>query len=102
MLRQSTVGVQFRPARPAPIRTGAGPHDLSAPHLDGHPVMAQRRVGLWLIGACGGVGSTTALGLQSLARGMAAPTGLVTALPAFETLDLDSYDSFVVGGHDIR
>ena len=51
--------------------------------------MAQRRVGLWFIGACGGVASTTALGLAALARGLDPPTGLVTALPAFAGLDLD-------------
>ena len=64
--------------------------------------MAQRRVGLWLIGACGGVGSTTALGLAALALGQAGTTGLVTALPTFADLDLDEADQFVVGGHDIR
>jgi len=64
--------------------------------------MAQRRVGLWLIGACGGVGSTTALGLAALARGLTPPTGLVTALPQFAGLDLDAPAGFVVGGHDIR
>jgi myo-inositol-1-phosphate synthase len=64
--------------------------------------MAQRRVGLWLIGACGGVGSTTALGLAALARGLTPPTGLVTALPRFAGLDLDAPGHFVIGGHDIR
>ena len=64
--------------------------------------MAQRRVGLWLIGGCGGVGSSTALGLAALARGLTPTTGLVTALPSFATLDLDGPSAFVVGGHDIR
>jgi myo-inositol-1-phosphate synthase len=64
--------------------------------------MAQRRVGLWFIGACGGVASTSALGLSALARGLTPTTGLVTALPAFAHLDLDEPASFVVGGHDIR
>lgn len=64
--------------------------------------MASRRVGLWLIGACGGVGSTTALGLSALARGLTPPTGLVTALPQFASLGLDEPASFTVGGHDIR
>ena len=64
--------------------------------------MAQRRVGLWIVGACGGVGSTTALGLAALARGLTPPTGLVTALPQFAGLDLDEPSAFVVGGHDIR
>lgn len=64
--------------------------------------MAERRVGLWLIGAFGGVGGTTALGLAALAQGRATPNGLVTALPQFESVPFDSFDSFVVGGHDIR
>ena len=52
-------------------------------------VMAQRRVGLWLIGACGGVASTTALGLSALARGLTSTTGMVTALPQFAGHDFD-------------
>jgi myo-inositol-1-phosphate synthase len=64
--------------------------------------MAQRRVGLWFIGAGGGVASTAALGVSALARGLTPPTGLVTALPQFAGLDLDGPGSFVLGGHDIR
>jgi myo-inositol-1-phosphate synthase len=64
--------------------------------------MSTRRVGLWLIGACGGVGSTVALGLEALQRGLIGPTSITTALPAFAGLDLDGFDTFVVGGHDIR
>ena len=43
--------------------------------------MAQRRIGLWFIGACGGVAGTTALGIAALARGLTSGAGLVTALP---------------------
>ncbi len=64
--------------------------------------MAQRRIGLWFIGACGGVASTSTLGLAALARNLTSQTGLVTALPQFAGLDLDSPAAFVVGGHDIR
>src|SRR4051812_14265466 len=64
--------------------------------------MPERRVGLWMVGAFGGVGSTTALGLAALARGLAEPTGLVTALPRFRDIPLDQPAAFVVGGHDIR
>jgi myo-inositol-1-phosphate synthase len=66
------------------------------------PSEPSRLVGLWMIGAFGGVGSTVALGLSALARGLSEPTGLVTALPAFEPLGLDAPSSFVIGGHDIR
>jgi myo-inositol-1-phosphate synthase len=61
-----------------------------------------RRVGLWLIGAFGGVGSTAALGLSALARGLTDTTGLATQLPMFEGVDVDPFNAFVVGGHDIR
>jgi myo-inositol-1-phosphate synthase len=61
-----------------------------------------RRVGLWLIGAHGGVGSTTALGLAALAKGIATSNGMVTALTDFATLDFDDPEAFTVGGHDLR
>jgi myo-inositol-1-phosphate synthase len=64
--------------------------------------MNERRVGLWLIGACGGVGSTATLGLAALRRGVSDSTSLVTALPLFEKLHLDEPAQFVVGGHEIR
>ncbi len=64
--------------------------------------MNERRVGLWLVGACGGVGTTAALGLAALARGLTDTTSLVTALPLFEPLGLDEPGQFVVGGHEAR
>jgi myo-inositol-1-phosphate synthase len=64
--------------------------------------MNQHRVGIWLIGACGGVGSTAVLGLAALRRGLIDTTALVTALPSFTALDLDEAGQFVVGGHDVR
>jgi myo-inositol-1-phosphate synthase len=64
--------------------------------------MSTRRVGLWLIGAFGGVGSTAALGLAALARGLTDTTALTTALPFFDGVDLDPFPAFVLGGHDIR
>jgi myo-inositol-1-phosphate synthase len=64
--------------------------------------MTARRVGLWMIGAFGGVGTTVALGLAALRRGLIDTTSMVTALPQFDTLDLDQPAQFVVGGHDIR
>lgn len=64
--------------------------------------MPNRRVGLWLIGALGGVGATVALGLAAWRRRLCDTTGLVTALPPFAPIDLDPPEAFVVGGHDIR
>jgi myo-inositol-1-phosphate synthase len=64
--------------------------------------MSDRRVGLWLVGACGGVGTTATLGLAALSRGLIDETSLVTALPLFGALGLDSPRQFVVGGHEVR
>src|SRR5579862_3248071 len=64
--------------------------------------LAKRRVGLWLIGACGGIGGTVALGVEALRRGLIGATSVTTDLPAFKHLDLDDFASFVLGGHDIR
>lgn len=64
--------------------------------------MTESRVGLWLIGAFGGVGTTAALGLAALRRGLADHTGLVTALSLFEALRLNEPTHFVLGGHDVR
>jgi myo-inositol-1-phosphate synthase len=64
--------------------------------------MSERRVGLWLIGAFGGVGTTAALGLAALRRGLIDSTSMVTALPMFDRLGLDQPAQFVLGGHDVR
>jgi myo-inositol-1-phosphate synthase len=64
--------------------------------------MSERRVGLWMIGACGGVGTTVALGLAALKRGLIDTTSMVTALPMFEGIDLDGPGDFVLGGHEVR
>lgn len=64
--------------------------------------MTKRRVGLWLIGAHGGVCSTAVLGLSALSRKLSDTTSLVTASPLFDGVELDDFDTFVVGGHEIR
>jgi myo-inositol-1-phosphate synthase len=64
--------------------------------------MARKRVGLWLIGAFGGVGTTITLGLTAMARGLTGRVGLVTEGPLFAGLTLPEPADFVVGGHDIR
>ncbi len=64
--------------------------------------MPGHRVGLWLVGAFGGVGTAITVGLCAMARGLANRTGLVTELPLFAGLPLPDPGDFVVGGHDIR
>lgn len=60
------------------------------------------KVGLWLIGAGGAVGSTVALGVAALKLKLAGTIGLVTELPVFEKLGLVDAASLIVGGHEIR
>lgn len=64
--------------------------------------MPNSRYGIWLIGARGGVSTTTVVGLSALQRALTPETGLVSALPAFADLPFADWDQFVVGGHEIR
>ena len=61
-----------------------------------------RRIGLWLVGAKGGVATTLLVGLAALVRRAVEPIGLVTALEPFSRLDLVDFSALVVGGHDVR
>ena len=61
-----------------------------------------RKVGLWLIGAYGGVSTTIAIGLSALKQKLTNNCGVVSSLPAFENLDLVDWNDVVLGGHDIR
>ena len=64
--------------------------------------MAGRKVGVWLVGAWGGVATTVVVGLTALRHGISETVGLVSELPAFAELDLVQWDELVIGGHEIR
>ncbi len=64
--------------------------------------MPQRKLGLWLIGAKGGVATTVVVGLAALRKGLVGNHGLVSALPQFAGLDFAGFSDFAVGGHEIR
>jgi myo-inositol-1-phosphate synthase len=64
--------------------------------------MARSRIGIWLIGAKGGVATTAITGLLALRKKLIGAAGLITATPRFDALDLVDWDDFVIGGHDIR
>lgn len=64
--------------------------------------MASPRIGIWFIGAHGGVAATATLGLVALQKGLADSIGLVSCLRQFDGLDFADWSSFVVGGHEIR
>ncbi len=60
------------------------------------------KLGLWLIGGCGGVGATATVGIEAIRRRKAEPLGLIGHLPPFDRLKLAPLDRWVVGGHEIR
>lgn len=64
--------------------------------------MSTSRVGVWLIGARGGVAATTLVGLGALKRGLVGDGGLVSQLAEFRHLDLIGWDDLIVAGHEIR
>jgi myo-inositol-1-phosphate synthase len=59
-------------------------------------------IGVWMVGALGGVGTTMVVGARAMARGLTSDTGLVTNRPEFESLDLVPMADLVFGGHEIR
>jgi myo-inositol-1-phosphate synthase len=64
--------------------------------------MASEKIGIWLIGAWGGVSTTAATGLAALQQGVAEETALVSSLPRFKKLELADWNQFIIGGHEIR
>jgi myo-inositol-1-phosphate synthase len=64
--------------------------------------MARSRIGIWLIGAKGGVATTAITGLLALRKKLIGTAGLITATPRFDALKLVEWSDFVIGGHDIR
>ena len=64
--------------------------------------MATSNIGIWLIGARGGVAATAITGLCALKDGLVPDAGLVSALPLFQRAGLPDWSRFVVGGHEIR
>lgn len=67
-----------------------------------HALLPPSRLGLWLIGAKGGVATTVMTGLAALQRRAIEPIGLVTATEPFSRLGLVGFPDIIVGGHDIR
>lgn len=64
--------------------------------------MAKPTIGIWFIGALGGIATTVSVGLASLRKKLADEAGLVSALPRFQNLNLADWTAFTVGGHEIR
>ena len=65
--------------------------------------MARARIGVWFVGAKGGVASTAIVGLIALRKGLIGSAGLTSELPRFAAIDLAAWKDFVaIGGHEIR
>ena len=58
-------------------------------------------LGLWLIGARGAISTCVAYGLAGLVEGLLEPVGLATENAPLSALPLASYESIVLGGHDV-
>ncbi len=71
-------------------------------HSSIHRDSSSDAIGLWLVGARGGVASCSILGAMLLRRNIVPSTGMVTGLPEFQAADLISFDRVVIGGHEIR
>lgn len=61
-----------------------------------------QKLGVWLVGARGGVATTALLGLAALRRGLAQPWGMASELPEFRGAGLVDLSRIVIGGHEIR
>jgi len=65
-------------------------------------VRSSRRVGVWLFGAYGGLATTVVVGARAVARGLAAPRGLLTASELARGVPFAPLDALVFGGHEVR
>ena len=62
----------------------------------------ERKLGVWIVGACGSVATCAVAGAEALRAGVIPTSGLVTELSDFKDLDLVRFDQMVFGGHEIR
>ncbi len=61
-----------------------------------------RKVGVWVVGACGGVSTCAITGVEAIKAGALDTTGLVSERPEFRHLGLLRFEDMVFGGHEIR
>lgn len=61
-----------------------------------------RRLGVWIFGACGGLATTLVVGARAVARGLAPAHGLLTETDVCAGIPLQPLESMVFGGHEVR
>jgi len=59
-------------------------------------------VGVWILGALGGVATTMVVGARAMAHGLVSDAGLMTTRPELASLDLVPVGDLVFGGHEVR
>ena len=57
--------------------------------------------GVWFVGARGSVATTSMVGIAALSDDRSDRTGLVTALPIFDTVALSAFGELIAGGHEL-
>ena len=60
------------------------------------------KLGVWVIGAAGNVGTGAVAGCAALSRGALPPVGVLTETSPFNTLPLCSLEDVAWGGHEVR
>lgn len=66
------------------------------------PKPSSVRVGVYLIGARGGLATTLLAGVELIKRGLVSKTGLTTESPLFAGVDLPAVEDLEFGGCDLR
>jgi myo-inositol-1-phosphate synthase len=61
-----------------------------------------KRLGVWIVGIGGGVGTTVLVGTHFIKKGLVSTAGLITETEIFKPLNLVPLDNLVFGGYDIR
>jgi len=61
-----------------------------------------RKVGVWVIGACGSVSTCMIAGVEAIKAGLVSRSGLVTDLAELAALPLAGLEDLVFAGYDIR
>lgn len=62
----------------------------------------RKKLGVWLIGARGGLATTMITGSLALSKGLRKPVGLLTETDFFAGFPFARFEDLVFGGHDIR